>query len=115
MAEIAVTMLDVDEGKASAIRQLGGRNEILHEPRNVVVAQNGVEWLQFKPAIENGVMVKNLWFAAVFMIGIAKAPGVRQLQSHQQISAIAMLVFVRNDQGFAQVCQIAQILFVDQE
>src|SRR5579883_2195264 len=115
MAEIAVTMLDIHEGKAglpAALRRLG---EVVHELRHIVVTQYRPIGRHAELAIEQRMTIGDYRFEPALVVGAGEAAGMRQLQANQQILRAAKALAMLSDKRFAQLSEIGERLVIQKE
>src|SRR5215467_4729515 len=86
VTEIAMAMLDVDELKSNIPCPNSRAMKILNNVPDFRIAEHWVVRREFKLSIENGMVVKNLRFGFVVVIGAAVTAGMGQLQADDQVA-----------------------------
>jgi hypothetical protein len=85
--EIPVTVLDVDEPEAGALRDRGGADVAVDDALEIVVAEQDriIGGRDAEPGIEDGMMEGDLRLELLLVAGAAEAAGVGHLQADEQI------------------------------
>jgi len=58
--------------------------KVLNDRSNVPVTKDGIIFRQLEAAIQDGVVIEDPWLTALVRVGMAKAPGMRQLQTDKK-------------------------------
>ncbi len=110
MPQVTMTMLDIHESKACALRQPRGRGEIGHQSGNLAVAQQWGVRRNAELAVEPRVVIKNRRLQ-LGSVGPRKPAGMRELQADQQVGLCLVLVH----ECLPECCQLAQVGLVDEQ
>jgi hypothetical protein len=114
MAEIAVTVLEVDEIESGPPRPPGRLHEIVYQPSDFVVGQHRMIGGDMELAIQNRVAIEDHRLTTAVCVGSGEPAGVRQLQADQQIVGSAVMLAMLVDQRLTQRRQIGQRFLGDE-
>src|SRR6201999_2013344 len=111
VAKIAMAMLHVDEIVAACLGALGRDDEVFDQPLDLVVADDGPILRIAELAVEQRVIIGNDGFELGIVIGLAEAARMRELQTDDDIAAVAAHGFlVPGDGDLAQAGDLALAL-----
>src|SRR5688500_13875915 len=85
MAEITVTVLDINKIKSRLLCVDSSLHKIRNEFADVVISHQGMIGRHIEFAIEQRVAIEGLRFKAFFIVWAGKAAAVRNLQPDKQI------------------------------
>ena len=102
MAEIAVTMFDVDEIETAVLGALGGNDVVVDQPLDLVVADHRPVGRITEFAVEQRMIVGDDGFEFGVVVRLAEAARMRQLQPDHEIAVVAGRFPVRLDDDVAQ-------------
>ena len=103
VAEIAMTMLDVDEIVATLLRAFCRNDEVFDQAFDFVVADHRSVGRVTKLLIEERMVVGDNRFESGVVVRLAKPTRVRELETDDQSAIIARRLLVRLDQYFAKL------------
>src|SRR5215831_4525159 len=106
VAQVSMTMLDVDEIETKVAGQQRGGLKVSNDGADLPVRQHWMVLIDRNPVVQERVMVENSWFGFRLLVGPAKAARVRQLQANQQTIGRAASFAVRGDQSLPQQTQL---------
>ena len=100
--QIAVAVLHVHEREAGLPRQYAGRDEAFDERLHVGVGGGPMPGGEAELAVQQGMAVQGHRLGDLLGVGPAEAPGVGELQPHQQVAAVPEPLLVDRYQLRAQ-------------
>ena len=84
VAQITMTVLDVDEVKAKLGGYSRGALKIGNDAADLAIRQHWIVLINRNAPIEKRVMVKDSWFGFRLLIRSTKAAGMSELQANQE-------------------------------
>src|SRR5207247_7554054 len=102
VAEVTVTVLDVDKVEPNIVSPLAAGDEIIHQPGNLGVGHAGIIRRNAKSRVEHRMVIEDGRLDLRLMVGPRKPPGVGQLKADQKVVGRAEEALVLLDQRRSQ-------------
>ena len=115
VAQIAVTMLDVDPAESCPLSPSGGRHKVLNQPQQRVITQQVVVRRHTKATVQQRMSIRRRRLHTTLVIRTGKSSRMRQLQSHQQIVRSPELLPMRPLQQFPELHEVSEIAFMQHQ
>src|SRR5207244_2912617 len=103
VAEIPMTMLDVDEGETRLPGAYCRPDEGFDDFFDLRIRETGMAGVDLEFAIEHRVAIENPRLEPIVLIRPGETAGVSELQSHEQVAGRPAPLLVSRDQNATQV------------
>src|SRR5262249_9370572 len=115
VAEVAVAVLDVDEGVARRVRLPRGADEVGDESVDLVVGQHVGGGPEAEWGVEAGVGGGDRGLNLPFVVGGGEPPGVGELEADVEVVGPAEMLLVDADEPLAELLEAGEVAVVDDE
>ena len=102
VAQVAMTMLDVDEFEAALGRQPRGDDKRIADRSDFIVGQHAEIFGNAEPLFKNRMVIQHPWLCTLLFARPGEPTGMRQLQADVQIAGLTERLGVGGDQRVAQ-------------